>query len=112
MDSVTHYSTSTGTLTLKHAYPPPPQSCPVALIDVKMLLETMEATDTQVGEWVNVIGYVENDDKSLKRRKRGDASNVRVQAVMLWSAGSVRLADYEKAVLGRNKAESGKGIHE
>ena len=70
----------------------------------------MKATDTQVGEWVNVIGYVGKDDKALKRRKRGEASTVRVQAVMLWSAGSVKLGEYEEAVLRRKKVESEKGL--
>ena len=112
MYSITYYSTATGTLTLQHAYPTPPHVCPVALVDVNILLSTMQGTDTQVGEWVNVMGYIEDEHRGLRRAKGKGKRNgegagvsaVRVQAIMLWSAGSVNLGEYEKAVLGRNKA--------
>ncbi len=67
----------------------------------------MKSTDTQVGEWVNVMGYIEDDNRGSRREKgRGraegeNAGAVRVQGIMLWSAGSVDLGQYEKAVLWR-----------
>ena len=101
---------------LQHAYPPPPHICPAALVDVNILLSTLKSTDTQIGEWVNVMGYLEEKDRGSKnkkgrgRRERGDVSAVRVQAVMLWSAGSVKLGEYEKAALGRKMVENGNGL--
>lgn len=127
---VTNYSTVTGTITLQHAYPYPSTStsqsvCPTAMVDVNLLLSTLKSTDTQVGEWVNVMGYVQgfvdNDGangelmgrigagaRGMNKQKVGRRTGiVGVQAVMLWSAGGVRLADYEKAVKMRKKMETG-----
>jgi len=80
---------------------------------VNILLSTLKSTDTQVGEWVNVMGYLEEKDRGPRREKgrgrgeRGDVGAVGVQAVMLWSAGS---GEYEKAALGRKMAESENGL--
>lgn len=94
------YDASTGTLTVHHAYPPPPHACAVAFVDVNILLSTLKSTDTQIGEWINVIGYVQEREVKLGHKA------VRVQAIMLWSAGSIKLADYEKAVKERKEAGS------
>ena len=80
-------------------------------MDVKILLETLKTTDTQIGEWVNVMGYVEGHDKGSKPGKervgrRMDVGFAKVQAIMLWSAGSVNLGEYEQAVSERKKVES------
>lgn len=112
---VTRYNQATGVLTLQHAYPPPPSPCSTALVDVNLLLEGLTAIDTTIGEWVNVMAYVEDRAPRLKNRAgcRGDLSmesqktevaTVRVQAMMLWSAGAVRLADYETALASRMQA--------
>ena len=64
---------------------------------------------------MNVMAYVEDRAPRLKNRAgcRGDLSmesqktevaTVRVQAMMLWSAGAVRLADYETALASRMQA--------
>lgn len=85
-----------------------------ALVDVNLLLSTLKATDTQVGEWVNVIGYVEvSDEASAARQQQRGAKDAarrmtgvsRVQAVMLWSAGAVRITDYEKVLEERKRLE-------
>lgn len=71
----------------------------------------MKSTDTQVGEWVNVTGYVEEGNRGLRRKEergrgeRGNVGAVRVQGVMLWSAGSVNLGEYETVVSWRMKTE-------
>ena len=112
-NSVIDYSTATGTLTLQHAYPPPPYICSVASVDINVLLPTLNSVDTQVGEWVNVMGYVTEGLEGLGQGRRSgrrdmrekvDAGVVEVQAIILWSAGGVNLRDYEKAVLGRKRA--------
>lgn len=116
------YDVKTGVLALQHAYPPPPHRATVALVDVTLLLETLAGTDTQVGEWVNVIGYVfaAGDDASRagaagggggRDRDRGKGrddeggrvSSVRVQAIMLWSAGSVKIGEYERVLAERQR---------
>ena len=103
--SVSDYSAATGTLTLQHAYPPPPYTTPSAFVDVRLLLETLKTTDTEIGEWVNVVGYVERDETVRRDRDGGRKldwiGTVRVQAIMLWSAGGVKLKDYEEAVQKR-----------
>lgn len=93
------YDASTGTLTVHHAYPPPPHTCAVALVDVNVLLSTLKSTDTQVGEWINVIGYIQESEAKLEQK------GVQVQAIMLWSAGSIKVVDYEKAVKERKEAK-------
>jgi len=118
---VTHYHLPTGTLSLQHAYAPspPPATSTVALVDVNLLLEGMKREDTVVGAWVNVVGYVggvlgEGKAKRNRRAKgaegeRGENGEgvvrVRVQAVMLWSAGGLKIGEYEKAVEGRMSNE-------
>ena len=121
MGCVARYNSS-GLLTLQHAYPPPPSPCPTALVDVNLLLDTLKGTDTTVGEWVNVMGYVETNSTRTKvdnkknrdhvvqngvihEQQSTDISSVRVQAVVLWSAGSVKLAEYENALVTRLSLE-------
>lgn len=94
--SVTSYATASGLLTLQHQFP---KSTEVqALVDVRLLLEKLTAEQTSVGEWVNVIGYINSPPPSSvntsTKRKRG-LSAVHVQALMLWSAGSLDIGRYE-----------------
>lgn len=84
-------------------------------MDVTLLLETLAGTDTQVGEWLNVIGYViaAGDGPSAGTagreggaRGRDDAGGkvlVRIQAILLWSAGSVKIGEYERALTERQR---------
>lgn len=94
--SVTSYATVSGQLTLQHQFP---KSSEVqALVDVRLLLEKLTAEHTAVGAWVNVIGYINSPpsaslNKSTKRKR--DLSAVHVQALMLWSAGSLDIGRYE-----------------
>lgn len=68
-------------------------------MDIGLLVETMKTTDTQIGEWVNVVGYV--GDKVYAQGQAG----VKVQALMLWSAEGIDLSVYERAVQGRMESE-------
>jgi hypothetical protein len=90
--SVINYSTKTAILTLAHNFPEGSQR--KAEVDVRLLLETLTSTDTRIGEWVNIIGYItEPMPTSLTARNPYHAS---IQAIVLWSAGSIKLDDYEK----------------
>lgn len=87
-----------------------------AAVDVSLLLETLKCTDTQVGEWVNVMGYVQAAEEEKGRKRQGvrhegekekSQQEVRkLQAVMLWSAGGVRVWEYEKALEMRKGMEA------
>lgn len=59
----------------------------------------MKATDTMRGGWLNVVGYIEQEQKERQKGK----GRVMVQALMLWSAEGVRVGEYESAVVEREK---------
>ena len=76
----------------------------------------MKSSDTRIGEWVNVMGYIgcrtctKDADQSTRtkvpsgRRKLGtETHEAKVQAVLLWSAGAVKLGDYEKNLENRKR---------
>ena len=110
--SVTKYTSSTATLTLHHNYPTVSASpTSVASVDVNLLLSTLKPTDTQVGEWVNVIGYITSQPTRTAKTEPRSASEalkwakVFVQAVMLWSAGSIKLGEYERVLAERKDVD-------
>lgn len=104
---VTAYDLPTGTLSLQHAYPTPSSASAlstIALVDVNLLLEGLKREDTTIGAWLNVVGYVEGvlgEVSGQKGKGKGEICQVKVQAVMLWSAGAFKIGEYEKAVEGR-----------
>jgi len=110
--SVTAYSTKSAVLRLEHSFPS--TSEPVAaLVDVRLVLERLGADETRVGEWVNVLGYVAPmpADAKGKRTPNLRASQVPVQALLLWSAGSLNVQDYERRFVEREVQED-EGITE
>jgi hypothetical protein len=96
LDSVIKYDISSAILTLEHKYPP--GSVQKALVDVKLLLSTLKSTDTRIGEWVNVMGYITATPSTQRLGTEQTKSTTSVQAIVLWSAGSVRLEEYEKSL--------------
>ncbi len=106
---MTKYSVKTGIAILEHAFPPPPHINPTAVVDVTLLLSTMKSTDLQVGHWVNIIGYLEARPSWWRQEIGGETVGAKVQAIMLWSAGGVKLGEYEKALAERQTMEIGKG---
>lgn len=71
----------------------------IALVDIKLVRGNMKATDRMRGAWVNVVGYIQREQKEKEKEKGG----VRVQALMVWSAEGVRVGEYESAVEEREK---------
>ena len=65
-------------------------------MDVNLLLGTLQSTDTRVGEWVNVMGYITVPFSKENRTSEDKQANAYVQAIVLWSAGSVKVDEYEK----------------
>ncbi|MCJ1362796.1 hypothetical protein MMC16_001902 [Acarospora aff. strigata] len=110
-DSLAKYTVATAILTLHHNFPTLPAGSPTAAVDVNLLLSTLKSTDTQVGEWVNILGYVTSPPIYNSRTDRKPSSKaskratVFVQAVMLWSAGSIHLGEYERTLKERKDVE-------
>jgi hypothetical protein len=95
--SVTSYSTATATLTLDHDFPRDTNVS--ALVDMRLLLETLTTEQTRVGEWVNVVGYITSESIATKSKgARRWPKKVHIQALLLWSAGSMDLQRYEKCL--------------
>lgn len=93
---VTGYSTKTGEVTLQHKF----QDCrdKTALVDVTLLLETLNTSLMRIGEWVNVIGYVTKQESKPGRDEMNLDRFTSVQAIIYWSAGAITVEEYEKAV--------------
>lgn len=56
----------------------------------------MKSTETQIGEWVNVMGYITDNQK--QNRIIDENSEISVQALVLWSAGPFNRTSYEKSL--------------
>jgi hypothetical protein len=94
---VTNYSTKTSTLTLEHNYPR--GSKIKAIVDVELLVNTLKSGDTQIGEWVNVIGYIQDSQQQKPSKHPNELHlGIRVQAIVLWSSGPLKLDGYEKSL--------------
>ena len=108
---VTKYDISTGVLELQHAYPFAYNTTVVAVVDVNLLLENLKREDIVVGAWVNIVGYVEEMINKRDKAKHmiGNMGQggiprvdlVKVQAILLWSAGSINTGEYERALTER-----------
>lgn len=94
--SVTSYSIASAQLALQHHFPKTSEV--TAVVDVRLLLEKIDAEQTAIGQWVNIIGYVAvspTDPANKKLHSKMDASTVHVQALVLWPAGPLRIDRYE-----------------
>ncbi|QPH04938.1 hypothetical protein C2857_002340 [Epichloe festucae Fl1] len=89
---VTSYDTKTASARLGHLYPKGTNV--LVSVDVRLVLETIEPDITNVGQWVNVIGYVVDGDATDQAR----GVDAHVQALMMWSTGPLDVHEYEKAV--------------
>ncbi|KAL7799007.1 CST complex subunit Ten1 [Trichoderma ceciliae] len=94
---VISYDTSTACLNLGHMYPPGTDE--TVWVNIELILETIPSALTQVGQWVNVVGYIMEGNKSGVQRVLGqDASPVHVQALLMWSTGPLDIGRYEKSL--------------
>jgi len=98
------YSGASAVLTLEHNFPE--KANVSALVDVRLVLETLKAEQTRVGEWVNVIGYISSSEPSPRKPKEVDRGHekVHIQALILWSAGPLNIQKYEEHVALEEKA--------
>ena len=104
--SVSHYDITSATMTLSHNYPLSTHPCQ-ALTNIELLLNALASTDMQVGEWVNVMGYVDfpSDTKGRPHCEAGPTTS-HVQAVMLWPARSLKIGEYERALDERRQVDT------
>ncbi|KAI0421406.1 CST complex subunit Ten1 [Xylaria grammica] len=102
LSSVTRYSSHSARLTLKH-YHPKNNSDVEALVDVKLILETLKSEQTDVGQWVHVIGYLTFVNPTPLGNKT--APRAGVQALLLWVARDLDLGAYEKSMVADAKAK-------
>lgn len=86
--SVDDYIVKQATLRLKHNHPVS-DSPKTVNVNVEHVLESISRHEVDVGSWINVIGYVEQQRRS---------KDVHVQAIAIWDAGDVDLEAYQKAV--------------
>ncbi|KAK4104141.1 hypothetical protein N658DRAFT_419820 [Parathielavia hyrcaniae] len=105
---VVSYSLVSRVLTLEHRLPEQAHSTR-ALVDVKLVLESLGMEQTSVGEWVNVVGYL-TDIAPLADGKESDRGSLAVhaQAVFVWSAGPFDIRRYERSLkaLGQTSSAS------
>ena len=95
VESVDSYDSELGILRLRDRFPTTSATCDASNVNVNNLLDVLNVETTQVGAWVNVIGYVRQDSESQLTSKPRAST---VDAVLIWSAGAIKLEDYETAI--------------
>lgn len=101
--SVTKYSRKTAPATLRLVHDHPQGNNLEAFVDVDLLLSTLKSNETQEGEWVHVIGYI----KPKQDSPAATATQVFIQAIVLWSACPLKLDGYEKCLDQRKAYDDG-----
>ena len=102
LSSVIKYSSKTAILTLEHGHPPGNKL--KALVDIQLLVNSLKSYETRFGEWINVIGYIQAPQQNPGTHSDSLDSNVYVQALVLWSAGPMKIDGYENS-LDQQKSE-------
>ena len=95
VESVDAYDSELGVLRLRDRFPTTLATSDSSNVNVNNLLDVLNVETTQVGAWVNVIGYLRQDSESQLISKPRAST---VDAVLIWSAGAIKLEDYEAAV--------------
>lgn len=92
-----NYATKTSILTLEHNYPR--DSRVRALVDVGLLVNTLKSGETQIGEWINVIGYIQEPrQQKTSMLPPKPYLEIQIQAIVLWPSGPLKLDGYEKSL--------------
>lgn len=110
--SVVDYEVSTGSILLEHAFPQQMLPTPTVSVDVQLVLESIKAPDLQRCSWLNVIGYVRKSEQRRKKTSNPSADDIKrapiptVQAINIWSAGAIRVGDYEAALINQREKKA------
>jgi hypothetical protein len=83
----------------------PPKTIPSAEVNISVPLPTLSIGTLRDGHWFNVIGYIAEGGEN----QRGAT---RVDAIALWSAGSVTPSKYSEALEGRLNVEREMAAHQ
>lgn len=95
--SIASYNETNSTLTLTHHFPLDGPAAK-AIVDVQLVLSTREDGLFTRGNWVNVLGYISNNNEEKKTRSK--KNTVKVEALTVWSVGpTFDLAKYERTVV-------------
>ena len=91
------YDSLSATLHLKDRFASTiaPSTSGSASVNVAYVLDALNLELTQVGAWVNVVGYVRSAGNVHSDSGKTPCS---VDAVVIWSAGAIKLDDYEAAI--------------
>lgn len=109
--SVVSYDVSNATLVLEHNYPSIEAKPAQVSVNVNLIFESLKSTDLQIGVWHNVIGYVsrlsegEREGDCEKDATLARSGHVNVQAILMWSAGSIKLGEYERILSDQGEVE-------
>jgi hypothetical protein len=93
--SVDVYDSDLAILHLRDRFPATSASSGAAKVNVSNLLDVLNVETTQVGAWVNVIGYAH---QGTEPQSTSQSQASKVDAVRIWSAGAIKLDEYEAAV--------------
>ncbi|KAI1389628.1 CST complex subunit Ten1 [Hypoxylon trugodes] len=94
---VTEYSTHSAILTLQHEFPRGNKT--IVNADVTLLLQNLNSEQTDIGQWVHVIGYITSIKQlSVKNIMGPNPAIVGAQILVLWTAEDLDIPSYEKAL--------------
>jgi Telomere capping, CST complex subunit len=91
------------------------------VVDVNLVIETVESGLLDNGSWVNVIGYVQGGPQLQNKAKtkrsgipsRNTGHKALVQAVLIWDAGAIKANEYEKTLEQQREARrKTRNLHE
>ena len=106
------YDEATGVIHLEHKSAFEVARAIAAKTDMNAVLGTAANSCFEVGSWINVIGYI-RDSVSGKRTKQNVGTDispshveVNVQAVLVWSAGSIQISRYEEILQRQQRSRA------
>lgn len=105
---VHEYKIDTGTLVLKgeYEYAVTASSSSIIFASIDNVLESIKSDLLQVGAWVNIVGYVKPPTQiTLPSKRRRESSKMlsvpTLEVLVIWSAGAIKLSDYQSAMRSR-----------
>jgi hypothetical protein len=111
------YEVSTGSLFLEHGFQKHVLPTPQASVDIRLVLESIKTLDLQRGSWLNIIGYTRESAHLQKKRTTSKTNDVSigalpvVQAIIVWGAGAIKVAEYEAALISQREVKVDVDFH-
>ncbi|KAB8301067.1 hypothetical protein EYC80_002985 [Monilinia laxa] len=97
---VTGYDKKSSILTLEHNFPV--DNGIKASVNVQLLLNILKSHETRIGEWVNIVGYIVDEDRQQGTKNRVPMTEISIQAIVLWSSGAIQLDAYERSLMAQS----------